>query len=257
MEHSSPPPPSPVPPPPIASDSGQLPRRVEQVDPNATQVTPAAYQQRASDRSTLNRPRPGGPPPGGQPPRNNYPSSAGGGYPPPPPTYSRSVGVPARGAPASRSVPTGRRKTSWRRGLGCALRGLVALLFVVVFVVVGAGSWLVFQYFAIAQELPPVDQLRDRAAQFETTRIFDRNGNVLYEILDPNAGRRTIVPLAKISPNFNRRYNCNRRPRVLQPPRLRPGGDRARFLPELHHRRGGLGRIDHHAAAGAHAAADG
>ena len=39
-----------------------------------------------------------------------------------------------------------------------------------------------------------------RAAQFETTRILDRNGNVLYEILDPNAGRRTFVPLAKISP---------------------------------------------------------
>ncbi len=30
--------------------------------------------------------------------------------------------------------------------------------------------------------------------------ILDRNGNVLYEITDPNAGRRTYVPLSKISP---------------------------------------------------------
>ena len=39
-----------------------------------------------------------------------------------------------------------------------------------------------------------------RASQFETTRILDRSGNVLYEILDPNAGRRTYVPLDRISP---------------------------------------------------------
>jgi penicillin-binding protein 1C len=45
-----------------------------------------------------------------------------------------------------------------------------------------------------------VDDLRSRTSQFETTRILDRNGNPLYEILDPNAGRRTYVPLDKISP---------------------------------------------------------
>ena len=31
---------------------------------------------------------------------------------------------------------------------------------------------------------------------------MDRNGNLLYEILDPNAGRRTYIPLDKISPNL-------------------------------------------------------
>ena len=34
----------------------------------------------------------------------------------------------------------------------------------------------------------------------ETTRILDRNGNELYEVLDPNAGRRTYVSLENISP---------------------------------------------------------
>jgi membrane peptidoglycan carboxypeptidase len=114
-----------------------------------------------------------------------------------PSTYRRSVGV---GVPASSAVPTGKHKTGWRRSLGCALRLVIGVLFLVVFVIVAAGSWLVFQYFAIARSLPPVDQLRKNAAQFETTRIFDRNGGVLYEIIDPNAGRRTVVPLERISP---------------------------------------------------------
>ena len=61
-------------------------------------------------------------------------------------------------------------------------------------------SVLLFQYYRIAATLPPVDDLRERAAQFETTRILDRNGNVLYEILDPAAGRRSYVGLDNISP---------------------------------------------------------
>jgi 1A family penicillin-binding protein len=47
-----------------------------------------------------------------------------------------------------------------------------------------------------------VADLRNRASQFETTRILDRNGQPLYEILDPNAGRRTYIPLKDISPNL-------------------------------------------------------
>jgi penicillin-binding protein 1C len=59
---------------------------------------------------------------------------------------------------------------------------------------------LLFQYYRIAATLPDVNDLRQRSAQFETTRILDRNGNTLYEILDPTAGRRTYVRLDKISP---------------------------------------------------------
>jgi len=63
-----------------------------------------------------------------------------------------------------------------------------------------AGSIGIYQYFRISSSLPDVAELRERAAQFETTRILDREGNLLYEILDPNAGRRTYVPLEDISP---------------------------------------------------------
>jgi penicillin-binding protein 1C len=206
------PPPLPYAPPPYGGDSDQLPRRVEEKDPNATQVTPAAYRHRAYLRRIQNRPSAGAPsgrqvgvPPGQ---RTAVSNRAGGSAPsqppsgaPPAPPYTRSVGVPTRGIPASRPVHSRPRSSDLRRALGCALRVAIALLFIVVFIIVAAGSWLVFQYFAIARELPPVDQLYARAAQFETTRIYDCNGSVLYEIIDPNAGRRTVVPLSKISPN--------------------------------------------------------
>ena len=84
--------------------------------------------------------------------------------------------------------------------MGCLLR-LVLVFILVVIVIVGAvATFLVFQYFSIARTLPDIAGLSEKASQFETTRILDRNGNVLYEILDPNAGRRTYVPLEQISP---------------------------------------------------------
>jgi penicillin-binding protein 1C len=93
-----------------------------------------------------------------------------------------------------------RRRTGWRRTGGCLLRAFIASLFLGV-----AGGMLVvafgvYQYYSIASSLPSVSDLRARAAQFETTRILDREGGLLYEILDPNAGRRTYVPLDEISP---------------------------------------------------------
>ncbi|MDO8463733.1 MAG: transglycosylase domain-containing protein, partial [Gallionella sp.] len=65
-----------------------------------------------------------------------------------------------------------------------------------------AGSYFVYQYYVIASTLPEVGDLRERASQFETTRILDRNGQPLYEILDPTAGRRTYIPIKNISPNL-------------------------------------------------------
>jgi 1A family penicillin-binding protein len=73
---------------------------------------------------------------------------------------------------------------------------------VIAFAILVLGVFTVgfYQYYRIASQLPNIGNLRQKAAQFETTRILDRNGDVLYEILDPNAGRRTYVPLEKISP---------------------------------------------------------
>ncbi|MHC1770782.1 MAG: transglycosylase domain-containing protein [Flexilinea sp.] len=55
-------------------------------------------------------------------------------------------------------------------------------------------------YLQVATTLPDVDDLQAKASQFETTRILDREGNLLYEIIDPNAGRRDYVTLDNVSP---------------------------------------------------------
>ncbi len=83
---------------------------------------------------------------------------------------------------------------------GCLVKSLVIGLFAAVIIALIAGVILVSQYFRIAATLPSVADIKQRASQFETTRFYDRNGQLLYEMIDPNAGRRTYVPLSKISP---------------------------------------------------------
>ena len=89
---------------------------------------------------------------------------------------------------------------SIRLGFGCFLRMfLLAALAGIVLILIG-GSFALYEYYNIAATLPSVEDLQQRASTFETTRIFDRNGNLLYEILDPSAGRRTFITLDKVSP---------------------------------------------------------
>ncbi len=83
---------------------------------------------------------------------------------------------------------------------GCFLRMAIMGLFAAAALFIGILSFGIYQYASLASTLPPVEDLKDRAAQFETTRILDREGNLLYEILDPQAGRRTYVSLDRISP---------------------------------------------------------
>ena len=85
-------------------------------------------------------------------------------------------------------------------GWGCFLRMVVIGVFIGVILAIIGGSLAVYYYNRIASTLPEVQDLREQAAQFETTRILDRNGNLLYELVDPTAGKRTYVPLDEISP---------------------------------------------------------
>ncbi len=105
---------------------------------------------------------------------------------------------PAGGYPPSGSPPRRASRGEW----GCFVRGMVVILFGTVALFILGAVIAVFAYYSIASTLPSVADLRQRSAQFETTRILDRNGNSLYEILDPNAGRRTYVKLKDISPNL-------------------------------------------------------
>ena len=76
----------------------------------------------------------------------------------------------------------------------------LAVLLAALFFAIGVVIVLGYQYVKIARSLPSVSDLSEKASQFETTKIYDRNGNLIYEIMDPNAGRRTYVKLADISP---------------------------------------------------------
>jgi penicillin-binding protein 1C len=83
---------------------------------------------------------------------------------------------------------------------GCLIRMAILGLFGLIAVLIVIATFALYQYSVISATLPSVEDLQERAAQFETTRILDREGNLLYEILDPQAGRRTYVPLEDISP---------------------------------------------------------
>ena len=139
-----------------------LPNRVNELDINATRVTPSAYGRNATQNQHVQK----------------------GDY-----QTLNSAAIP--------SIPV---SIDWRKGTGCVIRLSIIGIFIFVVLLIIAGSFFLYQYNSIASTLPNVNELQQRAAQFETTRILDRNGNVLYEIVDPTAGRRSYVPLEKISP---------------------------------------------------------
>ncbi len=165
---------------PLRIPAQNLPRRVDQVDVNATRVTPAAYR--------------GGRPvtPGAAAGRRPMQYQSTPAAPPP-----RTAQPPFRGGPPSAY----RNKSKPRkRGMGWFWKLLIGILFIGVLAFVVAVSFLVYQYYTIKASLPSVDDLQNYTSQFETTRLLDRNGNTIYEISDPNQGQRTYVTLDKISP---------------------------------------------------------
>ena len=175
-----------------------LPRRVDQIDINATRVIPV--------RKDLPGTTPTGTPTvrsASQPDNNAYtPSSRQINQ------YSNTQQVkpfPPNGKtptppPPNKNGGSGKKGGSSFFSSGCMLKSLIAMLFMAVLGFVLVGSFMVIEYYRIARSLPGIEDLKSHSSQFETTRILDREGNVLYEILDPTAGRRTYETLDKISP---------------------------------------------------------
>ncbi len=156
----------------LDKDNMPLPRRVDEIDMEGTQVTRAAYMTTQSQ----------------QPPQKPVVTTST------PPSQPRSG--------FRSNVKNIIKKINSRGNMGCFLRGLIVMAFVSIVAGLGVGSYFVYKYNEIASDLPDVGDLRNRASQFETTRILDRNGQVLYDILDPSAGRRNYIPLSQISPNL-------------------------------------------------------
>ncbi|MCB9146761.1 MAG: penicillin-binding protein [Anaerolineales bacterium] len=170
-----------------------LPRRVEETDLEGTRVTNAAYRQ---------------PPQIPQQPTNQQR-----------PVYrlpERQQPQPQQYLPPQQRTPTPRNASvvdsladsfkmlisKLRSNRGCLTRGLIVSLFGLVILGLCGSSILVYQYYSIASELPDVSDLKNRTSQFQTTRILDRNGQVLFELNDPTAGSRNYIPLSEISPNL-------------------------------------------------------
>jgi 1A family penicillin-binding protein len=73
---------------------------------------------------------------------------------------------------------------------------LVLVLVVLLLLSVGLiAATTVYAYYALT--LPPAEELGAHSS-FMSTKIYDRNGELLYEVFDANAGRRTIVPIEEI-----------------------------------------------------------
>jgi 1A family penicillin-binding protein len=86
------------------------------------------------------------------------------------------------------------------KGGGRILRAFFfAALAVVLIFFIGFSS-IVTAYAVIAAQLPPPDELITRQSNFVSSKIYDQDGNLLYEVVDPHGGRRTYVTLDRISP---------------------------------------------------------
>lgn len=177
----------------IDKDGMPLPKRVDEIDVDGTRVTPAAYRQSqnqadANQRAVYRLPE------NQQPQQQQYQ----------PQQQARQQNRYQRRNQESfinrlqnffSNIFSSLRNNKRAVRIGC-----VTTLFAFVFLGLCIASYFVYQYSVIASTLPDVGDLRNRASQFQTTRILDRNGQVLYEILDPTQGNRNYIPLSEISP---------------------------------------------------------
>src|SRR6266702_3907394 len=62
------------------------------------------------------------------------------------------------------------------------------------------GAAAVIAFFAVIGQLPSIAVLDDpNSLGFKTAQIFDRKGQLLWEIDDPSGGKRTVVSLQDVS----------------------------------------------------------
>ncbi|HMM40310.1 MAG TPA: transglycosylase domain-containing protein, partial [Thermomicrobiales bacterium] len=111
----------------------------------------------------------------------------------------RGQHIPARQVALARL--RGRRKHDERVSTLARLGGTLAIfLATMLLLIAGVGaSVAVASWNYFTEDLPAIDQFEAR--QFETTRIYDRNWTLLYEVSDPEYGWRTYLSLDEITNN--------------------------------------------------------
>ena len=76
----------------------------------------------------------------------------------------------------------------------------IAVLVVLVAVPATVAAAASAGYAYLTSDLPDPARIKKVEDDFQTTKIFDRNSNLLYEIIDPTGGDRQWVPLNLVSP---------------------------------------------------------
>jgi membrane peptidoglycan carboxypeptidase len=115
---------------------------------------------------------------------------------PPPQRPGYVAPRPARPSAPPRP-PAQRRSRDWAQTLIRAAFAAVATVVLLFFLAVGGA---IVSYMVIASQLPSPAELQTRQTAFVSSKIFDREGRLLYEVTDPEGGRRTYVSLNRISP---------------------------------------------------------
>lgn len=83
---------------------------------------------------------------------------------------------------------------------GTVTQVLISAVLLALFTIAIIVPLILFSAFAyFARDIPPVEQVMNRPV-FQTTRIYDRNGVLLYELIDPDQGRRILVTLDQLPP---------------------------------------------------------
>ena len=101
---------------------------------------------------------------------------------------------------------TGRRRSNGNRTRWI----LVGVQLLVLTLFVGFATMIVSTIAGVSGTMAAYKEVNDNlpnaaliaADTFQSTRILDRNGKLLQEIDDPNAGWRTFVPLDKVAPDL-------------------------------------------------------
>lgn len=98
------------------------------------------------------------------------------------------LGIPSARHPAPSNVGKGLAAgfvaILWVLGI---IAAVLTALFLVAALIIGGAVY----YFA--STLPPATKLASIHVD-QSTRIYDRNGALLFEVFDPNTGRRTVIP---------------------------------------------------------------
>lgn len=102
---------------------------------------------------------------------------------------------------SERMALVGRSRAFRPRSTGGRAIAVVSTVFSLLFVVVLSLGLVGAAYAYVLERLPSLDTAAKRQT-FQSTFIYDRKGRLLYEVMDPNGGRRRVVTLDQISPHM-------------------------------------------------------